>query len=198
MELNGQNIMYFIAYVAPVFVLSLIVLIGLLNGNVIASCVFIATMTLLYFIGSMMQKGLGIRSSSPKQAVCSVFGNNFFMAPSVSSLLIIAAIAYLCVPFILNKQTELYIPLLSVLLVIWIIDFVMKVRSNCTNYLGVILGSILGASISGGITILLYNFLPKGLFLTQTSGSNNTQCSKPSNTKFKCSVYKNGQIIKQT
>ncbi len=90
MELNGQNMMYFIAYVAPVFVLSLVVLIGLLNGNVIASCVFISTMALLYFICSMMQKGLGIRSTNPKQAVCSVFGSNFFLAPSLSSLLIIS------------------------------------------------------------------------------------------------------------
>ena len=198
MELNGSNILYFIAYVAPVFVLSLIVLIGILNGNMIASCIFIVTMLLLTFIATLMQKSLNVKSSGPKEAVCSVFGYDFFMVPSLSSLIIIASITYLCLPFIFEGQVNVYVPLLSVLAVIYIIDFVVKYKSNCTTMLGIILGSFTGITLSGVITCLLYSFYKNGLFLTRSTGSNNTTCSKPSNTKYKCSVYKNGQLIKQT
>jgi len=198
MELNGSNILYFIAYVAPVFILSLIVLIGILNGNVIASCFFVVTMALLAFIGTLMQKSLNVKSSGPKDAVCSVFGYNFFMAPSLSSMIIMASIAYLCIPFILQGQVGVYVPLLSVLMVIFIIDFSVKLKSNCTNILGVVLGSFTGLTIGGIVASLFYYFYRNGLFLTSSTGSNNTTCSKPSNTKYKCSVYKNGQLIKQT
>ena len=198
MELNGSNILYFIAYVAPVFVLSLIVLIGILNGNVIASCIFIVTMLLLTFISTMMQKSLNVKSPGPKQAVCSVFGYDFFMVPSMSSLIIMASIVYLCLPFIFEGQVSVYGPLLSVLTVLYIIDFVVKYNSKCTNILGIVLGSFTGLTLGGIVTCLLYSFYKNGLFLTRTHGSNNTTCSKPSNTKYKCSVYKNGQLIKQT
>jgi hypothetical protein len=42
--------------------------------------------------------------------------------------------------------------------------------------------------------LLLMTSLKNKLFINQTSG-NNQVCSMPSKQKFKCSVYKNGEIV---
>jgi len=111
--------------------------------------------------------------------------------------MLFAAITYVVLPFIMEGQTVSYIPLISVLLSIWVIDFIVKLRNECTNGLGVALGTIGGGFIGGLFTILLYKFLNKGLLFHSTSASNNVTCKKASKSQFKCSVYKNGQIIKQ-
>ena len=198
MEFNPSNILYLIAYIAPLLVLSLVVLVGLLNGNIISSSIFVVLMLVLYVIGHLMQKGLNIVSTSPKHAVCSVFGQNLYMSPSMSSMMLIASIIYLCMPFIIKGQPVVYVPLVSVLTIVWIIDFTIKVKNNCTNNLGVFMGSLVGAILGGLVTTLLYNFMPKGLLMNQVLESNNQVCSKPTDTKFKCSVYKNGQLITST
>ena len=197
MEFNVSNILYFTAYIAPVLVLSIVILIGLLNNNAIGAALFTCIMLIVYFVGMSMQRGLGIVSTAPKHAVCSVFGKNLYMSPSLSSMMLFAAITYVVLPFIMEGQTVSYIPLISVLLSIWVIDFIVKLRNECTNGLGVALGTIGGGFIGGLFTILLYKFLNKGLLFHSTSASNNVTCKKASKSQFKCSVYKNGQIIKQ-
>ena len=197
MEFNVSNVLYFIAYIAPVLVLSMIILIGLLNSNAIGAALFTCIMLIVYFVGISMQRGLGIVSTVPKHEVCSIFGKNLYMSPSLSSMMLFASIMYVILPFIMEGQIVSYIPLICVLVAIWVIDFTVKLQNNCTNGLGVVLGTIGGGCIGALFTILLYKFLNKGLLFHSTTSSNNVTCKKASNTKFKCSVYKNGQIVTQ-
>lgn len=197
MDFNASNILYLISYISPILVLSLVILIGLLNSNAIGAAIFTCAMLIVYFIGITMQKGLGVLSKQPKHPVCSVFGENLYMVPSLSSMILFATITYIVLPFMMEGQTVSYIPLMSILLVIWGIDSFIKLKSNCTSVLGIVLGTIGGGALGGLFTFLLYNFLNKGLLFHSSSESNNVTCKKPSKSQFKCSVYKNGQIIKQ-
>lgn len=196
MEFNASNILYFIAYISPVLVLGLVVFIGLLNSNAVGASLFVSMMSVIYFIGITMQKGLGVVSTQPKHPVCSVFGENLYMNPSLSSMLLFASITYIVLPFIMTNTTTKYIPLISVLIALWVLDFVIKMRHQCTNTLGVVMGTLVGGATGGLFTFLIYKFLNSGLLFHGISSSNNVVCNRPSERKFKCSVYKNGQLIK--
>jgi hypothetical protein len=74
-------------------------------------------------------------------------------------------------------------------------DGITKVNKNCTTkggtFLGALVGLILGTvwyslfHISGYDSLLYFDELQ----------SNNVVCSKPSKQSFKCSVYKNGELV---
>ena len=197
MEFNVSNILYFIAYISPVLLLSLIIFIGLLNSNAVGSALFACIMAIIYFVGISMQKGLGIISKQPRHPVCSVFGESLYMSPSLSSMVLFASITYIALPFIMSGRTVQYLPLISVLLMLWVLDFTIKVKQECTNPLGVVFGTITGGALGGLFTFLLFQFVKDGLLFMNPSSSNNVTCSKPSKSKFKCAVYKNGSLVKQ-
>lgn len=199
MEFTFSNLLYFIAYVAPAFLFMSIILLGLLNANTIGCAMYLTTTLIAYGIGYGMQKAINQISPGPKHAVCSVFGDNLFMSPSLSSLLIMSSFGFLLFPFIVGGDMNTYIPLGSFILIMWIIDFYVKMKHSCTNGLGVFFGSFTGLSVGVGISAFCYYVLKKeGLLLRNVATSNKVKCSKPTASKFKCSVYKNGQLVTQS
>tara|TARA_B100001063_G_C16557196_1_gene449092 strand:+ start:162 stop:356 length:195 start_codon:yes stop_codon:yes gene_type:complete len=57
--------------------------------------------------------------------------------------------------------------------------------------------SIFAGTLIGGISSSFINASNPELVYFGLSPSNNEVCGKVSNKNFKCSVYKNGQLIKQ-
>jgi hypothetical protein len=82
-----------------------------------------------------------------------------------------------------------------------IFDIAVKKSLNCIqnilsfSFFGDLLGGILlGVLISGG---LMMTSLKNNLFINELI-SDKKVCSVPANQKFKCSVYKNGQLVSST
>ena len=196
MEFNFNNIIYFISYIAPILVTSLIILLGLLNNEAGKSMIFIGVVLSTYTLGVLLQKMINKVGTIPQHSVCNVFGNNSYLIPSSSTLIISSCLFYLLIPMIITGNFSYGI--LILLGIILLIDMVIKLKNKCTTGLGVFLGSIIGLIVSGGVTLGLYS-LDHSLIMFGggSSSSNNVTCNKPTNTQFKCSVYKNGKLIKQ-
>ena len=87
------------------------------------------------------------------------------------------------------------IPLIIILLIFSVIDLIVRYKSGCSNKVTIMVGTILGAAFavswaytlkeSGNSTLLYYDDLV----------SNKQSCSRTSNEQFKCSVYKNGELL---
>jgi hypothetical protein len=61
--------------------------------------------------------------------------------------------------------------------------------------MGIILGALVGLLLgSGWYALLKGSGNPQLLYFEEVSNGN--ACSRPSKQKFKCSVYKNGKLIK--
>jgi len=116
-----------------------------------------------------------------------------FNSPAPSSLFIAFTIAYLVLPMQYNGQMNYVI--LASLLCLFGLDAVTKIGNDCTtlggSFLGALVGGILGTiwytifHVSGYDSLLYFDELE----------SNNVTCSRPSKQTFKCSVYKNGELI---
>jgi hypothetical protein len=86
-------------------------------------------------------------------------------------------------------------PVLASLLFLLGMDGYNKVRLFCTPISGVIFGSLFGFLL-GSIWYLIFhkNGYDSLLYFDELK-SNKVMCSRPSNQTFKCSVYKNGQLV---
>lgn len=135
--------------------------------------------------------------------LCSAISYGSLNGNMTFSIFIIAySIFYLYTPgYVTISQTN--IGLLVLLIVYAILDVMIKKNLGCfqlktTNLMG-LLFNVLGGSIAGylAVTIIFALNLSNYLYFNMLS-SNAMTCSVPKQQTFKCTVYKNGQIISST
>ena len=87
-------------------------------------------------------------------------------------------------------------PLIITLLILYMVDVKTKLQGKCTTSVGIFLGTAIGVVFSSvWFMILKLNKLEKVLYYDEYS-SNKVACTRPDKQKFKCSVYKNGELLK--
>jgi hypothetical protein len=195
-QLNFSNIFELVSLMAPLLLGFFLIMSSLFNQN-LKGLVYLAGVLIAVVINIFLMNQIG----SKRDAANSAFSCNFidipfmsgFNSPAPSSLFIAFTIAYLVLPMQYNGQMN-YIILAS-LLCLLVMDGITKVNKNCTTkggtFLGALVGLILGTvwyslfHISGYDSLLYFDELQ----------SNNVVCSKPSKQSFKCSVYKNGELV---
>jgi len=80
-----------------------------------------------------------------------------------------------------------------------IFDFLIKYSNGCIKNITGIFGDLVGGGGLGALIVsILYNSpIQNYLFINEVS-SNNETCAMASKQTFKCSVYKNGQLVSST
>ena len=85
-------------------------------------------------------------------------------------------------------------PLMVILLSMYGLDSVIKASNYCTTPVGIIMGSIIGMFFGTIWYVIIKSNDPKLLYYDDFV-SNKVACSRPTEQKFKCSVYKNGELL---
>jgi hypothetical protein len=194
-QLNFTNILELFSFFSPLLLGFFLVMSSLFNQNlkglVYLAGVLIATAINIFFMNQLESPKLDGAAFS-----CDFVGlpiMSKFNSPAPTSLFIAFTIAYLVLPMQYNNQMN-YVILIS-LLCLLVVDGITRVNKKCTtaggSFLGALVGLILGATwytlfhISGYDSLLYFDELQ----------SNNVMCTKPSKQSFKCSVYKNGELV---
>jgi hypothetical protein len=116
---------------------------------------------------------------------CTVYDN-----PSLASSVLSFVSTYLIYPMIINNQLNPSILLFLIVLVA--INFAVEFQLQCSglmsSFMGILIGMIFAMIY---YTILRLNNNEDLLYFTQRL-SDNTQCGRPSDKTFKCTIYKNG------
>jgi len=76
---------------------------------------------------------------------------------------------------------------------IFIKKFVLKCISF--KFIDILINILVGSALGFLISFAMYSFNLKNILFTTNVISNNTVCLRPTNQKFKCSVYKNGMLV---
>jgi hypothetical protein len=125
-----------------------------------------------------------------------------FTTPTYSTFILTFTFIYILLPSILlQKQTKIdttnYVLIMFLLFYI-IFDLMVKYTLGCINRnsFGTIISETLGGiGLGSMISFATYNSgIRNNLFLTELT-KNNEICMMPSKQKFKCSVYKNGELV---
>jgi hypothetical protein len=201
---NFKNLMLSIVFFSPMIIPMSLCAISIAQQNV--NCLFYL-FTLLF---SLMIRNYAIGTGGIKNTlinenadICSAINYGSVNGNMTFSIFIIAySIFYLYTPgYVIISQTN--IGLLLVLILYAILDIMIKKNLGCFQYKSVnfmgLFFNLLGGSIAGyiAVTILYTLNLTNYLYFNMLS-SNAMTCSVPKQQTFKCTVYKNGQVISST
>jgi|TARA_R110001599_G_scaffold336327_2_gene553940 prepilin signal peptidase PulO-like enzyme (type II secretory pathway) len=196
-ELTLSNMLQLFAALSPLLLSFFLVMSSLFNqslkGLVYLAGVLMASVINIFLMNQIKSP---MKPEASKSISCNLVSLPFltqFNSPAPSSLFIAFTTAYLVLPMQYNNQMNYVI--LAALLCLFGLDAVTKIQNNCTtlggSFLGALVGGILGTiwytlfHVSGYDSLLYFDELE----------SNNVTCSRPSKQTFKCSVYKNGELI---
>jgi len=116
-----------------------------------------------------------------------------YNVPNYNSMFIAFTLMYLLLPMLSNNQINFWI--VGVIISIFAVDAYVKLMYFCTVPRGITIGAVVGLTLGAIWYFLLkFNNFESLLFFNDLT-SNNVVCKRPTNQTFKCSVYKNGQVI---
>ena len=187
------SLFIFLSTISPFLLVLIFVFISIINSN-IKGLIYLFGVIILFFIVYVFQMTMH-QSDDSSRHNCTIvqFPLQLYSNPSFNSALFLFTIAYISIPMILKDSVNL--PLLVVLLCIFAVDTTVRNMYQCTSPVGTVLGAILG--IVWGVTwyLVIQTSAPNLLFYEDLI-SNRVACSRPTEQKFKCAVYKNGELLR--
>ena len=195
LQLTFSNIMQLFSLVAPLLLGFFLVMLSIFNQS-LKGFVYLAGVLLAIVINIPIMNRIQSPMDPNAPIVCNILEIPFlnrYTSPSPSTLFIGFTLAYLFLPMKYNNQIN-YI-LIASLLCLLALDCVTKVTNKCTSAGGALLGALVGF-ILGAVWYTLFHMAGyDSLLYFEELQSNNVICARPSKQTFKCSVYKNGQLV---
>ena len=195
-ELTFSNIAQLLAILTPILITFFMLMLSAMNQN-FKGIVFIAGALLAIVSNIPFLSLIKNPRSEDESFTCNIIDIPIltkYNVPSSSSVFIAFTFAYLFLPMISTKNNMNY-PIIISLLLLFAMDGVSRKVNNCTTLLGVVFGGVFGC-ILGSIWFLVLKVAgAEDLLYFNESNSNAVRCTRPSKQTFKCSVYKNGQLV---
>jgi len=194
-----------LSFYAPIIVIFGVFILSVFSATVTKAFIFVFWLFVVTGIRQMIGKISGTvtpRMSGDNVCNTTVFGS---LIPSTnltySTYILAFTMFYFVFPMVLvnnDNNTDIFNYRILLFFIAYIIfDLLVKKTKGC---LGIISGVTVLSDFVGGITAgiatsgIMYYVGRKFLFINETS-SNAQVCSMPSKQQFKCSVYKNGELI---
>ena len=194
-QLSFSNMIQLISALAPLLVGSFFVMLSLLNQNV-KGIVYLAGAVLATVLNIFVMNQVGSPIAPDASMLCNLVELPYltkFNSPSPSALFIAFTFAYVFLPMRYNNQMNY--PVIITLLCLLALDSLSKIKGKCTTAGGSVLGTLLGFVFGALWYTLFHGMGYDSLLYFDEMDSNNVVCSKPSKQTFKCSVYKNGELV---
>ncbi len=197
LNLELKNIFNFISTIIPFLIIFTITMISIFNQD-LKGLIYLTGVFILCFFCVIVLNLVKNPVQEGRSVSCDLFNYpyniNMYDSPSFNSALIAFTFIYFLLPMAYNNRINL--PLIIFFLSLFVIDGSSKIANKCTSYGGIVLGGSLGIFIG----LIFYNLIHvsgyDSLLFFDEFISNKVQCSRPTKQNFKCSVYKNGEIIR--
>lgn len=198
LQLTFSNILQLFSLFAPLFLGFFLIMISIFNQN-IKGIVYLAGVLLAASINYLISAVIGSRPSELESGLCNIIDFPLiptrYNVPAFNSMFIAFTLMYLLLPMISNNQINFYV--IGMILTLFSVDAYVKLTNYCTVTKGVVFGGLVGLVLGAAwfFTLKLNNY--ESLLFFNDLTSNNVVCKRPNNQTFKCSVYKNGQLLQE-
>jgi hypothetical protein len=196
LQFTFSNIVQLFSIFAPLFLGTFLVLVSVFNQN-IKGLIYLGGVLIASVINYAVSMSIGSEPIPSEGSICNLvefpFIPNRYNVPNYNSMFIAFTLMYLLLPMLTNSQVNLW--MIGTIVSIFAIDAYVKLQYSCTVPRGITIGGIVGATL-GTLWYFLFKFTEmQSLLFFNDLTSNNVVCNRPKNQTFKCSVYKNGQVI---
>jgi len=189
--INIPEGMHFLTLSSPFFVVFFFLMNSIVNSN-IQGFIYLTGLFLLFGIVKLFQKTI-LQTYYSTNKFCTIIQQNFGTHPSFISGLYGYTILYVLLPMISEKAMNL--PLIFILLILFLTDTLVRFYNQCTTMGFWVMGLILGLVVATLWYTILKSSKNDKLLYYNSSLSNKQTCSRPSQEKFKCSVFQNGELL---
>lgn len=194
-QLTFSNVVQIFGIFAPLFLGTFLILVSVFNQN-IKGIIYLGAVLISSVINYAVSTAIRSEPLENEGAICNLMEFpvlSRYNVPNYNSMFIAFTLMYLLLPMLSNNQINFWI--IGVIVSIFAVDAYVKLMYFCTVPRGITIGAVVGASLGAvWYFILKLNKLESLLFFNDLT-SNNVICKRPANQTFKCSVYKNGQVI---
>ena len=183
----------FLSLISPYVIVLLLLLNSIINSN-IKGLIYVFGVIILFFIVLLFQSSINVAGKYVPPSYCRLFSSQvpYYSIPSFNSALIMFTFVYILIPMVVYNAMNL--PFLCILLILFAIDTGIRVQNKCTTMVGILFGGVIGIVISIMWYLIISSNSPDLLYYDDLI-SNKVACSRPTKQQFKCSVYKNGQLL---
>ncbi len=188
-----MNIIVFLSFFSPIILATCITSLSFIFQN------FKGLIYLGFLIAACVLRNYiyMISGSTPvinDRTICSSIQYSKYGNPTFSAFVFAFTIMYLSLPMFSNGEPNFWV--FVSLITYFIIDIFIKIYKNCVIKMSdLFLNIILGLASSALIVTLMYlGGSGKHLFFNEVS-SNKDICYQPKEQTFKCSLYRNGELI---
>lgn len=196
LNLSFSNIFQVLSAIMPFLVTFYLIMSSVINSDM-KGVVYLIGVVAAIFISGVFATMIDSRRSPYAPVFCNMFNipgyGSQYSIPSLNSVVLGFTSAYLTIPMHYTDQTNPF--LIGLLLLFILIDGITRVIWLCTTTAGVIFGVVLGYILGSAYFSLLHGAGADNLLYFSELVSNKTVCSRPKKQKFKCSVYKNGELV---
>ena len=196
---NPLEFIKFIGYLAPFLMTFIVSSITLFNGQPLKGFIYIGSVLILSVLIISLTHVFKIPMSKSALYGCRMFGMDTYSVPSLSSAIMAFNFVYLWWPaYSTPNAPPASVPLLMFLISMYLINGFVKFTSACTDLVGILSGTIAGM-VFAFFCVTMARVSSKNansqLLLFSEVLINKEICTRPSETKFNCKLYKDGQEV---
>ena len=190
------NILSLFAAVYPLFIVFFLVIASLFNMSPLKGLTYLGGLVTSFILWIIIAKIINRPRDAGAAITCSLIslpGLNYKW-PSFSVILTFFTFAYLLAPMI-EQNHHMNWSVITLLLIFSSINMIYQVLQKCSDIPGILLGCVLGLVFGFGWFSIFWHSGNRNLLFYNELVSNSVTCSRPTNTTFKCSVYRNSELI---
>lgn len=191
---DSTTIFRFLSFIGPYVLIGFFALMSLFNFNFKGVIYIIGVILLLVLASTICGIYGGEAGGVQKNFVCTIFGieNGLFEDVPFGVLVYTYTFIYLLLPMI--QTSSINYPMLISLMLIGAVEVVVQSFNGCVNFLQLVI-TIICSIIFGFMWSAFILYVEPDLLYHTDFTSDRAVCSMPSEQKFKCKVYKNGELI---
>lgn len=191
-----KNSMILLATLSPLLLGFFLVMGSVFNNN-IRGLVYLGGVLILsvinFFISQLFQGSAPVPPPNCNLIQFSLF-NTQKNIPAFNSMFLAFTMAYLFLPMGLTNQVNPGV--ITALSLLFVIEAGTAIFRRCVTWLSVVLGFLFGGLLGAAYCCAFFYTGNGNLLYFNEILSNNVVCKRPQKQKFKCAIYKNGELVK--
>jgi hypothetical protein len=201
---SSMNLFYSLSFYSPIIILISVLLFSIFTGSIYKVAWYYLWIFVITFLRVILFKSTGYSEESIPE-ICSTGLTNIFIPKDVtySSYILSFTMMYFFFPMVMvSNQSKINVinyGVLAFFIAYIMLDLFIKSSLHCipSFFSKLIIGNIVSGLFLGGVIsgIIMYGSNLKGYLFINEVNNNKEVCSMPSKQQFKCSVYKNGELV---
>jgi hypothetical protein len=201
---SSMNLLYSLSFYSPIIIIISVLLFSIFTASIAKASWYYLWIFVITFLRVILFKATGFSDQSIPE-ICSTGLTQIFIPKDVtySTYLLSFTLMYFYLPMVMvSKQSNTNVinyGVLGFFIGYIVLDLFIKSSLHCipSFFSKLVLGNIVSGLFLGGVIagIIMYGSNLKGYLFINEINTNKEVCSMPSKQQFKCSVYKNGELV---